>query len=104
MVPKSSNLDYWLARSFNVYKIYSDGIFLCSGHWNSTILVPFDPGHRDESNGTKIVKFGPLDHKLLQNLLKFSRVADLCRSAHYLFSRYGLWYNSRYRWFCIVNK
>src|SRR5260363_465098 len=88
MVPKSLNLDHWLARSFDVYKIYSDGIFLCSSNWISTILVLFDPAHRDESNGTKIVKFGLLDHKLLQNLLKFFRVADLYRSVPYLFSRY----------------
>ena len=86
MVPKSLNLDHWLARSFDVYKIYLDGIFLCSSNWNLTILVLFDLAHRDESNGTKIVKFGPLDHKLLQNLLKFSRVADLYRSVPYLFS------------------
>ena len=89
MAPKSLNLDHWLARLFDVYKVYLTRLFLCSSNWNSAILVPFDPSHRDESNGTKIVKFGQLDHKLLQNLLKFSRVADLCRSAPYLFS----WYN-----------
>ena len=69
MVPKSLNLDYWLSRSLRFYKNYKIINILCYSDLNLTILVPFDSSRWDDSNGTKIVKFGLLD--LLQWFLKF---------------------------------
>ena len=64
MVPKLSNYNHYNTIYWSLNNFYISLSILITSDWNLMILVPFDSPLWDDSNGTKIVKFWPLDREI----------------------------------------